>query len=89
MMRMTAMVIVAGLALCGGQAMAQQAANGVAGGGIPLFLEPTPPADTGKPRFFARRCRRRAHLARQPSIVVCGSSARSSTTALSSSTGRC
>jgi hypothetical protein len=53
MMRMTAMVAVAGLALCGGQAMAQQAANGVAGEGFPLFLDPTPPADTGKPRFFA------------------------------------
>jgi hypothetical protein len=53
MMRMTAMAAGAGLVLCGAQAMAQQAANGVVSEGFPLFLDPTPPADTGKPRFFA------------------------------------
>jgi hypothetical protein len=51
---MAAMGALVGLALGGVPAMAQQISDGMAAAeGFPLSPNPAPPADTGKPLFFA------------------------------------
>jgi hypothetical protein len=51
-MRWIAAILTVMLALSGGPASAQQVQPITEGAGFPLPIDPSPPADTGKPRLF-------------------------------------